>query len=434
MCPQRGSWIALITSWLLGFLAVGGATAAGGFAGAPASPSGLIESDSGSVFDLSGAPVFYAPHALEASAVAPDGRLIVYQVRKRGGSSVLRLRRAAGGRDQTLATLPAPASATTLSWAPHDAAIAFGSWDDYRACSTRQHVSEIWLRVVSLGSGSALTVRPTAEIARILREARSTPAQLPIETEALGWSPDGRYVLYSLTGDYVSDAGDCGGGLASTLLSLDTVSATSRILARSPAAIRYAWFSPDGTQVLYLDGSWFGGQPWLVAADGSSRRRMSPARADSAAFSPDGRQVALLVRYAGQLHVIVKRIDGSRSRELLHTPVGSPTALLWTRSWHIVAQLPPLKAADPARFFVTGLSSQAQQALAGARSDYCDLRPDPGSAASLSGRSLAFVCGDSVRGSCNAIDVVDLVSSRHWHIPMPRMGGQVGCSVTLTRP
>ena len=88
--------------------------------------------------------------------------------------------------------------------------------------------------------------------------------------------------------------------------------------ARGPA------WSPDGSKIAYASLSARGGV-WVMSADGSGKRRVTPAPggADWVAWSPDGRQILFgSTAFSGAATLVVVNTDGSRLRSVFTRSFG----------------------------------------------------------------------------------------------------------------
>jgi dipeptidyl aminopeptidase/acylaminoacyl peptidase len=237
----------------------------------------------------------------------------------------------------------------------------------------------------------------------------------PLTIEVLGWAPDSGQLLFTVTRRFVEEGGDgeCGAGGPSTLYVLDLGNGQSRVIAHSKLSIAYAQFAPDGRKVLYLDGSGFGGVSYVVRTDNLRHRRLAKEAVDSAVFSPDGRKVALLVRPGdGKIHLVVVRSDGTRRRQVAAVPVGSPTTLFWTSTWHIIALL-------HGRLIVTELQPEVQQRLHETALGRCATvwPSETGSAIAIAPNVGVSGCSDERREPAPIL-VVSLRSGRRWTFDM----------------
>lgn len=89
-----------------------------------------------------------------------------------------------------------------------------------------------------------------------------------------------------------------------------------RLVADSLAGYPFSRWSPDGTQLAFLVGSFGTGRLHLVNVDGSNDRTIGDARAlSSFAWSPDGRRIAYEDGDAGGIWLIAS--DGTARAELL---------------------------------------------------------------------------------------------------------------------
>lgn len=131
-------------------------------------------------------------------------------------------------------------------------------------------------------------------------------------------SPDGNSVaVVRADGDYES-----GGPESTSLWVVGTEAGGERALTEGPADDMPAW-SPDGTQIAYVDGSEGTGRVLVVPAEGGEPRAIVdvPGRPFVApAWSPDGERLAVIARdpEAGGFGTSVwtARADGSDLREV----------------------------------------------------------------------------------------------------------------------
>jgi dipeptidyl aminopeptidase/acylaminoacyl peptidase len=368
-------------------------------------PSGLVLIQSTRTlvgYRLDGTEAFQVSTA-RAVSLSPDARLLAYEA-DRGRRATIRVRSLIGASDRKVATIPWSARfLPTLTWAPNGRAIAAGYRP--RDCSSVPAAAVI-LRVFFTDGRSQLVVHGTPT-------GRYPGA--PLTIEVLGWAPDSGQLLFTVTTRFVEEGGDgeCGAGGPSTLYVLDMGSGQSRAIAHSKLSIAYAQFAPDGRNVLYLDGSDFGGVSYVVRTDDLRRRRLAKEAVDSAVFSPDGRKVALLLRPGdGKIHLVVARSDGMRRRQVAAVPVGSPTVLFWTSTWHIIALL-------HGRLIVTDLRPAVQQRLHEIPLGRCATvwPSDTGSAIAIAPNVGVRGCFDERREPAPIL-VVSLRSGRRWTFDM----------------
>jgi hypothetical protein len=330
--------IVIRLAWMLVLLVASGF--AGGSALAASSlpvdsrPRGLVLSNGPAKligYRLDGTGVFWSPPpGTLAHAVSPDLRSVAYVVPRDRRGYAMRVRERDGHSDRRIGTFPSASVpvAPSLFWSPSNDEIASG-YDDVENCK-HELSTAVSLRVFFTSDREELVVQAAPGAPRFLAEGRTVAP--------LAWSPDGSELLYNVTTRFVEDSGECGTGAGSTLSVLDLRSGKTHVVARSADTIAFAEFALDGRGVLYLDGSGFGGVPYIASVDGRSRRRLDRHVVDDAGFSPDGQEIALLERPGdGRIHLIVVRRDGSDRRQIATAPSGSPNELVWTRTWHIIA-------------------------------------------------------------------------------------------------
>ena len=162
------------------------------------------------------------------------------------------------------------------------------------------------------------------------------------EPEGVDWSPDGHHVAFTV--DAFNGARD-DPYLGLHVLDIDTGRDT-RLLPEyesqsgcpSPAAV--AW-SPDGKTLAY-DCAGFGDRSriWLVAADGSHRRRLPTGSLDASwpSWSPDGRHLAFAASRSGSRNgIYTVRVDGTGLRRV----VGDGSAPDWSPDGREIAYHAP---------------------------------------------------------------------------------------------
>jgi dipeptidyl aminopeptidase/acylaminoacyl peptidase len=206
-------------------------------------------------------PPHWSPDNARRPSWSPDdARLVFERARAQGRRDVYRVD-ASGGGLRRLASGMAPA------WSPDGTKIAF---------VRGKHV---------------FAIRPDGTGAtRLTATARATAGPL-------SWSPDSRRIAVSRGGDIYSVRTDGGG---------ETRVTTSRRSETEPT------WSPDGTRIVYVDGSIA-----VVNADGSGATRLTGASDRSPAWSPDSKRIALVRMESSQGALWVMNADGSGQRGLI---------------------------------------------------------------------------------------------------------------------
>jgi TolB protein len=128
------------------------------------------------------------------------------------------------------------------------------------------------------------------------------------------WSPDGRKILFSQSGDlYVMDA--AGGGR------------TKLAEAESEQGIFEHRWSPDGRMIAYVDtrpeGDELFNDLWVMQADGTGKVKAAE-QAFSFSWSRDGRIVYTSVADFGDVHLRVINADGSADVRVTNRPAFQP--------------------------------------------------------------------------------------------------------------
>ncbi|HDN80487.1 MAG TPA: hypothetical protein ENG33_08500, partial [Chloroflexi bacterium] len=141
-------------------------------------------------------------------------------------------------------------------------------------------------------------------------------ADLPCDEHSFSpsWSPDGRLIVYD---------GDQGLNFTSP-----DGSQTGR-LTQDPLDAYPVW-SPDGKRVAFMHHQHDHWEIYVVNADGSGRRRLTPPpllgrpyNSVAPAWSPDGRHIAFLTDRNGRWEVYIMNLDGTGQRPLLPEVLGS---------------------------------------------------------------------------------------------------------------
>jgi TolB protein len=103
-------------------------------------------------------------------------------------------------------------------------------------------------------------------------------------------------------------------------------------LTDTPELEQPVGWSPDGRRVLFtrFDANGPGADVWVVDATGRNERRLTRGSAQdvAAAWSPDGRQILFTSDRDGREQVYVMRVDGTRQRNVSRSGFAD-TATSW---------------------------------------------------------------------------------------------------------
>ncbi len=250
---------------------------------------------------------------------SPDGGRIVFVRSREDGSQIYVMN--ADGTGQQRLTNP-PGTSTFPTWSPNGKQIAF--------VSSLAGDPQIYIMNAD-GSGQRRLTGPPG---------RST---VPV------WSPDGRHVAFISTRDrdapelYVMNA-DGTGQIRLTEPELVVTNAYGRgekrlgseggVLLR-PGMLHPAW-SPDARRITYVSRVGRAEQEIsVVNLDGSGRARITTGYAP--AWSPDGRRLAFVVARVGDAQIYLMNADGSALRRI--TPSGLNLLPAWSPDGQSIAFL-----------------------------------------------------------------------------------------------
>ncbi len=284
---------------------------------------------------------------------SPDGRRIVFVRRREDDSQIYIMN--ADGTEQKRLTAP-PGTSTFPAWSPDGRRIAF--------VSGRAGDLQIYLMNAD-GSGQRRLTGPPG---------RST---VPV------WSPDGRHIAFISTQDrdvpelYVMNADGTGQRrltepeLVVTKLPFSAGGRTAPgveggVLLR-PGVLHPVW-SPDGRRITYV--SRVGRAEQEISAvnlDGNGRVRITTGYAP--AWSPDGRRLAFVVARVGDAQIYLMNADGSALRRI--TPSGLNLLPTWSPDGQSIAFLGSRDGA--LSVYVMNADGSGQRPLAAAAGDLSTL-------------------------------------------------------------
>ena len=191
----------------------------------------------------------------------------------------------------------------------------------------------------------------------------------PEEEARPGWSRDGKRIWFAVTNDATSRA-----------YTINPDGTNLTLLGSFPG--RVATPSPDGTRVLYSQGTWTAVKLLVSNLDGTGSKALTDGTTVvwRAQWSPDGNSIAFTSRDAtGQLHISLMKADGSSRRELtrLTAREGRPQGASWSPDGKQLAMqvnASDLKAHTSSIWIVDVASGEAHE-IAAHRDAYLDELP-----------------------------------------------------------
>lgn len=213
-----------------------------------------------------------------------------------------------------------PLIAGTLGDAYETKRLTAGNLDTHSPCFAPDGKSLILTRHQD-GSG---------ELFRLDIEANTMEPLLPMPTTneyGTTFSPDGKRLLFASeqrrTDAAVLNLQASGSTPRSEmfyLLDVGTRQITPLLTAPSP--VGNPTFTPDGKSILFEAATEGNLDIWIMAADGSNRRRLTTAKDDEGrpVSTPDGKQILFVQAHEGKFDLMTMNPDGSNIRPVIKTP------------------------------------------------------------------------------------------------------------------
>lgn len=254
--------------------------------------------------------------------LSPDGSSLAYST----GDGALWIANPDGSNPEEI--LPEASGVGKIAWSPDATVLAIDRWTGEGEFG---HPTYIGLWVVGADGSDP-------------QEVYAVEDAFGEQTYLLGWSPNGRYVLFWL--GWQHSASLAADGLE--LYSIPTSGGERILLGRTLAYSDLLSWSPDGTRLAMTEGggreiSW-NKQIVVTAPDGSSMVNLSAdeSRADTLpSWSPDGRRIAYVGRRVSEAilpfeqaligtEIWVMDVDGSNKRQLTGAPSYGDHRPLWS--------------------------------------------------------------------------------------------------------
>lgn len=136
-----------------------------------------------------------------------------------------------------------------------------------------------------------------------------------------GWSPDGRYILFSRSGP----------SFHSEIFRMEASGANVVALTAPVEGVNSlsAVYSPDGSKIAYAAGTYFDRQAWIMNADGSGQQQLTHDAGDVSwvSWAPDGSKLVYGVQAANAPEFTVHTIKPDGGEEQTLTGEGEDNAV-----------------------------------------------------------------------------------------------------------
>jgi Tol biopolymer transport system component len=155
---------------------------------------------------------------------------------------------------------------------------------------------------------------------------------------SLAWSPDRRKLVFAA--HLSRSAAPCDSYCGKEIFVINADGSGLRRLTRNTVADIDPTWSPDGQKIAWVQGHGTGADVFVMNADGSDQHNLTPkpGTRGEPRWSPDGRAILFTAVQAAQppggsrpyRDVYVMNADGSRQRNLTHTPEAGEGAATWS--------------------------------------------------------------------------------------------------------
>ena len=253
-------------------------------------------------------PELFVPIFFTGPSWSPDGRLIAATVMNVKAEGRVIAFGAEDGREQILTTQEWP-GLSRVEWLPDMSGLLMIARDQGST------VPQIWH--LSYPDGEARKVTNDLSFYRALSLTADGNRLVTIQTSGLVnmWLVDGNDVerAVKLPGGGQEQSGEAINAVQLPVGNLGYLGGNEAI----------SW-TPDG-QIVFISGTGKQGEIWIMKADGSNRRQLTPGGSDvnyhSSVVSPDGRYIIFTSSRSGQRNVWRMNIDGSNPQRLTNSLV-----------------------------------------------------------------------------------------------------------------